>query len=94
MPSPETQQVLISIKEASRIMGETPKSMYAMIWRRVLPPGVLVRIGRKVKIHRERLFDWMNAGGQALPGGWKRKPSAPTEAPRADEADQTDPLSV
>ena len=66
-------RILITIAESSRILGEKPKAIYSMIRCQVLPPGVAVRIGRKVRIHRERLLAWLEAGGQALPGGWKRK---------------------
>lgn len=73
----EIRQALISVAESSRILGESPKAIYSMIRCQLLPPGVAVRIGRKVRIHRERLLAWLEAGGQALPGGWKRKPTQP-----------------
>lgn len=37
-------------------------------------PEWCVRVGRRVYVHAERLSAWIDAGGEALPGGWRREP--------------------
>jgi excisionase family DNA binding protein len=37
-------------------------------------PGV-VRVGRLVRFDPERVEAWIEAGGQALPGGWRKEPA-------------------
>lgn len=40
----------------------------------LFPPGVLVRLGRRVYFSRLAFEAWLAAGGRALPGGWRRAP--------------------
>lgn len=35
-----------------------------------------VRIGRQLRVDPEALQGWIDAGGQPLPGGWRKEPSA------------------
>jgi|GEM_PF-7107360 len=44
--------------------------------RRLAADGLLpiVRLGRRLYVSRERMRDWINGGGAALPGGWRRRP--------------------
>jgi excisionase family DNA binding protein len=35
----------------------------------------VVRIGRRLFVHRETIDEWARAGGAALPGGWRRTPA-------------------
>lgn len=46
----------------------------AIVWR-LARQGVLpcVRVGRRVLIDPTALETWITAGGQALPGGWRRE---------------------
>lgn len=34
-----------------------------------------VRLGRQVRFLPEQIEDWILAGGQALPGGWRQEPA-------------------
>lgn len=36
-------------------------------------PTVTVRLGRKVYVRRDRIEELIDAGGKALPGGWRRE---------------------
>jgi hypothetical protein len=47
---------------------------------RLLPKGVRVQIGRRVKINRLKLDELIAAGGCALPGGWRREPKRTGDA--------------
>lgn len=33
-----------------------------------------VRLGRQVRFDPDRVQSWLDAGGQALPGGWRQEP--------------------
>ena len=33
-----------------------------------------VRMGRQIRVEEARLMSWIESGGRALPGGWKRYP--------------------
>jgi putative molybdopterin biosynthesis protein len=35
----------------------------------------IVRLGRQIRVEEARLMSWIESGGRALPGGWKRYPS-------------------
>ena len=34
----------------------------------------IVRMGRQIRVEEARLMSWIESGGRALPGGWKRNP--------------------
>ncbi len=36
--------------------------------------GGLVRFGRKVRFDPDKFEAWLEAGGEALPGGWRQEP--------------------
>lgn len=37
------------------------------------PQGLIVRIGRKVYVNPKKVAEFIEAGGKALPGGWRRQ---------------------
>jgi hypothetical protein len=51
----------------------TEQRLYGLIRENFFPVGVIVRIGRQIKINPERLEEFLLAGGSALPGGWRRQ---------------------
>lgn len=68
--------MLLRINEFSRRNSEafpSPNSVYTAVGEGTLPPGVAVRIGRKLFINEEKFAEFIAAGGAALPGGWKRE---------------------
>lgn len=60
---------LLTAAEAAEILAVTPARVYELVRQDVLPH---VRLGRQVRIDPDRLEEWIAAGGQALPGGWRR----------------------
>lgn len=56
------------------ILDVTLQRFYELVRTNVLPPGVVVRLGRQVKVDEDALREWIKSGGQALPGGWRREP--------------------
>jgi len=55
------------------ILDVTTERVYEMSRNGTLPVGVVVRLGRQVRIDEDRLREWIAAGGNALPGGWRRQ---------------------
>ena len=49
------------------------RRVYALAVDGVIP---CVRVGRRVHFDLEAVERWIAAGGQALPGGWRREPVA------------------
>jgi len=63
---------LLTVEEVAREWKVRPGRIYELA-REGRLPGV-VRLGRQVRLDATRLRDWIAAGGQALPGGWRRRP--------------------
>lgn len=69
--------MLLSPNDFSRknsAVWPSPSRVYTAIKEGVLPVGVAVRIGRKLFINETKYEAFVDAGGAALPGGWKRQP--------------------
>ena len=67
-------QKLVTIPEvAERVLGVKVHRAYEMARLGILPAGVVVRFGRQVRIDQQALSEWVRNGGQALPGGWRRR---------------------
>jgi excisionase family DNA binding protein len=60
---------LLTIAEVAARLGITPARAYEACRRGLIPS---VRIGRQVRVDPDALAKWIAAGGQALPGGWRR----------------------
>ena len=55
-------------------LAVTLNRFYELVRQGIVPPGVVVRLGRQLRVHPERLEEFIARGGQALPGGWRREP--------------------
>jgi excisionase family DNA binding protein len=64
---------LILPREAADILRVRPKRVYELVAKGTLPEGVAVKIGRQLRINRTKLDEWIEAGGTALEGGWRRE---------------------
>lgn len=64
----------MTIREISEILSVSYLRAYELA-RRGLLPGV-VRIGRQVRIRPDAFREFIDSGGRALPGGWRRQPKA------------------
>ena len=63
---------LQEISYAARRLNKKPQRIYEMIREGLLPPGVVVRLGRSILIDPGPLEEFIRTGGKALPGGWKK----------------------
>lgn len=64
---------LKTLKFAAGVLGVSMARATNMAREGILPPGVVVKLGRQWRVHPERLREFIDAGGQALPGGWRRE---------------------
>ncbi len=76
---------LTRVKKGAQVLAVSEGRLYEMIRPGLLPPGVVVHLGRQIRIDEDALAAWIKGGGQALPGGWKRVPDeAASPAPQYD----------
>jgi excisionase family DNA binding protein len=71
---------LVRAREAAETLGVSTWRVYDMARQGVLPPGVVVRLGRGVRISEEALHAWLAAGGAGLEA--VRRQERPEPAPR------------
>jgi excisionase family DNA binding protein len=56
---------LLTAKQASEVLQVKLPRVYELA-RGILPPGVVVRIGRQVRFDEESLSSWLANGGTAI----------------------------
>lgn len=59
---PLTGSALIDTDEASELLGITRLALFARIARGQVPPNCVVRTGRRIQLHRQRLIAFLNRG--------------------------------
>ena len=64
---------LLTLSEASELLC-VDYARAAHLARAGMLRSAVVRIGRQVRINPVRLREIIDAGGEPLPGGWKRDP--------------------
>jgi len=62
---------LLTMQEVARALRVSEARAYELARDQLLPT---VRLGRQLRVEEEALRQWIRAGGQALPGGWRRAP--------------------
>jgi len=70
---------LMTLKEVCQILNVSYSRACELARTGMLPS---VRLGRSIRVHPEKLEQFIEAGGQALPGGWRRRPPEAVEAAR------------
>jgi excisionase family DNA binding protein len=64
---------LESVEYAAKRLNITEQRAYQLAREGILPEGVIVRLGRQIRIDPDELEKFIRGGGQALPGGWKKE---------------------
>lgn len=64
---------LLTLKEVAQILNITYFRASELARVGLLPA---VRIGRQVRVRPDVLEQFVESGGRALPGGWRREPKA------------------
>jgi hypothetical protein len=68
-----SQLKLQSVRSSARRIGISVGRFYDLVRNGIFPPGVVVRLGRQILVHPGRLDRFIEGGGKALPGGWRRE---------------------
>jgi len=68
-----SQRKLESVTSSAKRIGISPGRFYDLVRNGILPPGVVVRLGRQIHINPGRLDQFIERGGKALPGGWRKE---------------------
>lgn len=63
---------LMTVAEAADVLGVSDARLYELIRQGIIPS---VALGRQRRISSASLQAFIESGGQALPGGWRRRPS-------------------
>lgn len=61
---------LVKASEIRRLLNLDSDSRVYDLARRAILPGV-VRIGRQVRFNIDKVLEFVDSGGQSLPGGWR-----------------------
>ena len=61
---------LLRIERVAEILAVTTARAYELARTGVIPT---VRLGRQIRVDANRLQEWIDGGGQSLPGGWRRE---------------------
>jgi excisionase family DNA binding protein len=69
---------LLTVVEVGEALQVSPARVYELIRTGAMPA---VWIGRQVRISPGALAQWIDCGGQPLPGGWRREPFVGHEEP-------------
>lgn len=69
-PRQESNTTLLTVPEVSKRLSISEARVRELGRLGLLP---IVHLGRQVRVDPERLNAWIAAGGQALPGGWRRE---------------------
>jgi len=72
---------LLTVAETAKLLKLRQMRVYGMIRDGLLPAGVVVRFGRQIRIARPALEEFLQSGGQAYPGGWRKEASSRTTPP-------------
>jgi len=65
---------LQTVGPTAKELNTSEERVYALAREGVFPRGVVVRLGRQIRFDPEKLREFINQGGAALPGGWRREP--------------------
>jgi excisionase family DNA binding protein len=68
-----TLRQLLKAEQVAVLFGLPKSTVFDYARRGVLP---CVRIGRRVRFRPQDIERFMDAGGKALPGGWREEPIA------------------
>lgn len=62
---------LLTMSDVAKILNVSVARAYELARTGLLPT---VKLGRQVRVDEARLLSWIEAGGAALPGGWRNTP--------------------
>jgi len=66
------EKELLTVDEVSALLRVKPPRVCELVRQKLLPA---IRLGRQIRIDKAKLEEFLENGGRALPGGWRRKAS-------------------
>lgn len=67
---------LLTLQQTANILAVKYPRVAEMVRIGLFPEGIVVRLGRQIRIDPEALDQFLRNGGRALPGGWRREAEA------------------
>jgi excisionase family DNA binding protein len=67
-----TAKQLEEISYAAQRLNKSVQQIYAMVREGILPSGVVVKLGRSIRIDPDALEEFIKSGGKPLQGGWRK----------------------
>ena len=67
--APLTRRI-VGVKPIAELLDVKPARVYELAQRDILPH---IKLGRQVRFDMAKVEAWLEAGGQALPGGWRQE---------------------
>jgi len=64
---------LLTVDEVAEALRLSPSAVYGLAHSDVLPA---TRIGRSIRVSEKVLANYLEAGGRAWPGGWRKRSAA------------------
>lgn len=61
---------ITGVQPVAELLGVKPHRVYDLAQQDLIPH---IKLGRQVRFDLDKVEAWLEAGGQALPGGWKRE---------------------
>ncbi len=53
--------LLLTVPQAARLLGMSPRRLYALVAQGILPATIIIRLGRAVRLSGPRLWRWLGA---------------------------------
>lgn len=64
--------ITITVAEAAELLGITPSALYKLVDAGLVPH---FRLGRRIRMRRDAIERFVEEGGAAYAGGWRREPA-------------------
>ena len=61
---------LLTVGEVAEMLGMSQERIYQLTREKILP---CVHCGRSLRWSEKALIEWIENGGQAFPGGWRKE---------------------
>ena len=56
-----SERLVITVREGARLLGVSERRLYALVAGGVLPEGIVIRLGRAIRLSGPRLRHWLGA---------------------------------
>jgi excisionase family DNA binding protein len=64
---------LCEIEDVAALMNVKKQHVRTMVREGIIPPDAVVRLGRLYRFNLQKVQEWIDRGGSAYPGGWRKE---------------------